>query len=98
MNKGFLAQFYALAHFQDVPETRADRLCLLAALAQTLLGLKHARVMLCGYPTPLYRPLEEAGWSATTKAVPNAMSKAGRKAARPYTVWRNYGGAAAVPV
>lgn len=61
-----------------------------AALVQTLLGLQHAKVMLCGYPTPLYAPLEAAGWGATTKGVPNSMAKGKKKALRPYTVWRNY--------
>lgn len=61
-----------------------------AALVQTLLGLRHAKVMLCGYPTPFYAPLEAAGWGATTKEVPNSMAKGKKKASRPYTVWRNY--------
>ncbi len=61
-----------------------------AALVQTLLGLRHAKVMLCGYPTPLYAPLEAAGWGATAKMVPNSMAKGKKKEPRAYTVWRNY--------
>lgn len=61
-----------------------------ARLVKTLVGVRHAKVMLCGYPTPLYEPLEAAGWGAVTRQVPNSMAKGGKKVDRPYTVWRNY--------
>lgn len=59
-------------------------------LVERLLNLKLAKVLLSGYDTPVYKPLEDSGWEKTNFNV-NTVSGNGSPKTKTECLWRNYG-------
>jgi DNA adenine methylase len=61
------------------------------AFVRACLGVRHARVLVCGYDSPLYTaPLEGAGWTRHAKEVASAMTKGKVKPKREEICWTSY--------